>query len=43
MYNMYWHIAQSVAHLTSNGLRVRPGGLFGSGTVSGGERGTVVG
>ncbi|QSB05675.1 fumarylacetoacetase [Natronoglycomyces albus] len=39
---MYWTPAQQLAHLTSNGAMVRPGDLFGSGTVSGptkGERG----
>ena len=34
---MYWHVAQQLAHLTSNGSRVRPGDLFGSGTISGSE------
>ena len=38
--NMYWHLAQQLAHLTSNGSRVRPGDLFGSGTVSGSEPGS---
>jgi fumarylacetoacetase len=33
--NMYWNLAQQLAHLTSNGSRVRPGDLFGSGTISG--------
>jgi fumarylacetoacetase len=32
---MYWTAAQQLAHLTSNGARVRPGDLFASGTVSG--------
>ncbi len=40
--NMYWHLAQQLAHMTSNGSRVRPGDVFGSGTVSSGsEPGTV--
>jgi fumarylacetoacetase len=31
---MYWTPAQQLAHLTSNGARVRTGDLFASGTVS---------
>jgi fumarylacetoacetase len=31
---MYWTPAQQLAHLTSNGARVRAGDLFASGTVS---------
>lgn len=37
---MYWNMAQQLAHMTINGSRVRPGDLYGSGTVSGTERGT---
>ena len=40
--DMYWTVAQQLAHLTVNGATTRPGDLFGSGTVSGpdaGERG----
>lgn len=33
--SMYWTPAQLVAQLTSNGARLRPGDLLGSGTVSG--------
>jgi fumarylacetoacetase len=33
--SMYWTFAQQIAHLTVNGAHVRPGDLFGSGTVSG--------
>lgn len=33
--DMHWTYAQLLAHLTSNGARVRPGDLYGSGTVSG--------
>ena len=33
--DMYWSPAQMLAHLTANGASVRPGDLFGSGTVSG--------
>ena len=32
--SMYWTAPQQLAHLTSNGARVRPGDLFASGTVS---------
>jgi fumarylacetoacetase len=35
---MYWSPAQMLAHLTVNGASVRPGDLFGSGTISGPER-----
>ena len=33
--SMYWTVAQMLAHQTSNGVNVRPGDLYGSGTVSG--------
>lgn len=33
--DMYWSPAQMLAHLSVNGASVRPGDLFGSGTVSG--------
>jgi fumarylacetoacetase len=32
---IYWNAAQQLAHLTVNGATVRPGDLFGSGTISG--------
>jgi fumarylacetoacetase len=32
---LYWSIAQQLAHLTSNGARLRAGDLLASGTVSG--------
>jgi fumarylacetoacetase len=32
---LYWSIAQMVAHHTSNGCNLRPGDLLASGTVSG--------
>jgi fumarylacetoacetase len=32
---LYWTVAQMVAHHSSNGCDLRPGDLFGSGTVSG--------
>jgi len=38
--NMYWNLAQQLAHLTGNGSVVRPGDLFGSGTISGTEPGS---
>jgi fumarylacetoacetase len=31
---MYWTVAQLIAHHTSNGCNLRPGDLFGSGTIS---------
>ena len=37
---LYWTIAQQLAHLTSNGAALRPGDLYGSGTVSGPNRGS---
>ena len=38
--DMYWNMAQHLAHMTSNGSRVRAGDLYGSGTISGSEPGT---
>ena len=38
--DLYWSPAQMLAHLTVNGASVRPGDLFGSGTISGTDRGT---
>ncbi len=37
---MYWTMAQQLAHITSNGTPVRAGDLYASGTVSGSETGT---
>ena len=37
---MYWSPAQMVAHMTVNGATLRDGDLFGSGTISGPEKGT---
>ena len=34
---LYWTVAQMVAHHASNGCNLRPGDLFGSGTMSGTE------
>jgi fumarylacetoacetase len=42
---MYWTAAQMMAHLTVNGASLRPGDLYGSGTVSGpepGQRGSLL-
>jgi fumarylacetoacetase len=35
---LYWSVAQQVAHLTANGASLRTGDLLGSGTISGPER-----
>jgi fumarylacetoacetase len=35
--SLYWTLTQMVAHQTSNGCPIRPGDLFGTGTVSGPE------
>jgi fumarylacetoacetase len=32
---LYWSLAQQLAHHASNGCNLRPGDLFGSGTISG--------
>jgi len=37
--DMYWTFAQQLAHITVNGATTRAGDLFGSGTVSGPDRG----
>ncbi|MFY9719327.1 MAG: fumarylacetoacetate hydrolase family protein, partial [Candidatus Cybelea sp.] len=37
---MYWNVAQQLAHATSNGAVTRPGDLFASGTISGASPGT---
>jgi fumarylacetoacetase len=34
-HNMYWTLAQMLAHHTSNGCNLEPADLLGSGTVSG--------
>ncbi len=36
--NMYWTLAQMVAHHSSNGCNLRAGDLLGSGTISGPEK-----
>jgi fumarylacetoacetase len=33
--DMYWTLAQMVAHHTSNGCNLNPGDLFGTGTIAG--------
>jgi fumarylacetoacetase len=38
--DMYWTLAQLVAHHTSNGCNLRPGDLLASGTISGAAPGT---
>ncbi len=38
--DMYWSPTQMLAHETVNGASVRPGDLFGSGTISGADPGT---
>lgn len=37
--NMYWTVAQMLAHHTASGCNLRPGDLLGSGTLSGPEPG----
>ena len=37
--NLYWNVAQQIAHLTSNGATLRAGDLLASGTISGYEEG----
>ncbi|WP_295633885.1 fumarylacetoacetase [Novosphingobium sp.] len=36
--NMYWTVAQMIAHHTSNGCDLNPGDLLGTGTISGPTR-----
>jgi fumarylacetoacetase len=38
--NLYWSVAQQLAHLTGNGASTRPGDLLGSGTISGPDPGS---
>jgi fumarylacetoacetase len=38
--DMYWNVAQQLAHATVNGAVTRPGDLFASGTISGTAAGT---
>lgn len=42
---LYWNAAQQLAHMTVNGATVRPGDLFGTGTISepqAGRRGSLL-
>ena len=39
--HMYWAMAQQLAHVTSNGARLRTGDLYASGTVSGRDPDTL--
>ena len=39
--DLYWTLAQMVAHHASNGCNLRPGDLIASGTVSGPEQGSA--
>ncbi|MFK7953914.1 MAG: fumarylacetoacetase [Ekhidna sp.] len=34
---MYWNMAQQLAHHTVNGCNIKPGDMYGSGTISGSE------
>jgi fumarylacetoacetase len=38
--DVYWNVAQQLAHATVNGAVTRPGDLFASGTISGSSPGT---
>ncbi len=38
--NMYWTVAQLIAHHSVNGCQLQPGDLFGSGTLSGPDVGS---
>jgi fumarylacetoacetase len=38
--DMYWTMAQQLAHMTVNGTIISPGDLYASGTVSGAQQGT---
>jgi fumarylacetoacetase len=37
---MYWSMAQQLAHATANGTQIRPGDVYGSGTISGADPGS---
>ena len=39
--DQYWTVAQMVAHHASNGCNLRPGDLFGSGTISGTDAASI--
>jgi len=38
--DMYWNMAQQLAHATVNGTAIRPGDLYASGTISGSDAGS---
>jgi fumarylacetoacetase len=38
--HLYWSVEQQIAHLTSNGARLRGGDLLATGTISGPEPGS---
>ena len=40
--DLYWTVAQLLAHQTSNGCNLRPGDLLGSGTISNTASGTGI-
>jgi fumarylacetoacetase len=40
MRDLYWTLAQFVAHHSSNGCNLQPGDLFGTGTISGRDAGS---
>lgn len=43
--DMYWSMAQQLAHMTMNGATVRPGDIYASGTISGwkpGQEGSLL-
>jgi fumarylacetoacetase len=40
-HDMYWTLAQMLAHHTSNGCNLRPGDLIGTGTISGSDEGSL--
>ena len=39
--DLYWTVAQLVTHHTSNGCNLRPGDIFGTGTISGTDAGSL--
>ena len=40
-HHLYWTVAQLVAHHSSGGCNLRPGDLFGTGTISGPDEGSL--
>jgi fumarylacetoacetase len=39
--DLYWTVTQLVTHHTSNGCNLRPGDIFGTGTISGSDAGSL--